>query len=75
MENKYHLVTVTVTYRIDEASTLSEAIDIAREVLRPRRHYFGVSLESEVNGFCSEIIEDEETGIECKKIQDFGLQS
>lgn len=64
---KYHLVTVTVTYHIEQAKTADEAIDIAKRTIYPPSHLDGVILEDYRDGFCS-TVNKKEQGIECTEI-------
>lgn len=63
----YHLVTVTVTYKIDGAGSCDEALDIAGRVILPAPHLDGVILDDYRDVFCSAINETEQ-GIECTEI-------
>jgi len=69
--NRYHLVTLTVTYRVEEAKNNDEAIDIAVRTIQPPTNLDGVVLEDYCDWFCSHISETEE-GIECLSITEEG---
>lgn len=69
--DKYHLVTVTVTYRIEEADSNDDAIDIAIRSITPPTNLDGVVLEDYRDWFCSHISETEE-GIDLISITEEG---
>ena len=74
MNDNYYLVTVTVTYRVEDVVSSDEAVSIMKHQLLPAPHLDGVLLEDIVDGFWSEVLETEE-GIECVSSGEFGQQS
>lgn len=72
---RYHLVTATVTYRVDGAHTMGEAVGMVREAFSGWLNTGRVTLESEREGFCSEIAEGEHTGIRCVDFLEFGIEA
>ena len=69
--DKYHLVTITVTYRVEEAESNDDAIDIAIRSIQPPTNLDGVVLEDYRDWFCSHISETEE-GIDLISITEEG---
>ena len=69
--NEYHLVTITVTYRVEEAGSNDDAIDIAAQCILPSTNLDGVVLEDYRDLFCSHVSETE-NGIECMSITEEG---
>ncbi len=69
--NEYHLVTITVTYRVEEAGSNNGAIDIAVQCIQPPTNLDGVVLEDYRDWFCSHVSETED-GIECMSITEKG---
>ena len=57
MDENYYLVTVTVTYRVDDVKTREEATGIIEHQLLPAPHLDGVWLEASTGWDCIEITE------------------
>ena len=70
----YHLVTVTVTYKVNDAVSVDEAVSIVEHTLIPSREIDGVYLENTKDGFCS-LINETGDGISCVSITEWGEQS